>query len=316
LELKTILDSLRDELAEHNPHLTHAQLNEVWGRVEERIASEPPPRIAVIGETGVGKSSTLNALFNAGQSVGHALAETQIETELTLRLETLQGEHGEIIVYDMPGLGESIAAHDRHLQTYDRVLKDVDVGLWILDAQDRAIESVQNYLRDEISDINKAMVDRMVFALNKIDLVHPNDWVDAANMPSKAQEGNIALRIADVQSKVSEAVPTWRGRVVGYSAARRYNLPQLFASMLEGVGMSRKWVLASRKALANFFEFVDPQLLPEDRIREQGTRRSLPSDDHVVREAVRQLGEDEFASLTHNKDGFLHWLGTLVDHKT
>jgi GTP-binding protein EngB required for normal cell division len=35
-----------------------------------------PPKIALIGETGVGKSSTINALFNLGQEISHRPSST------------------------------------------------------------------------------------------------------------------------------------------------------------------------------------------------------------------------------------------------
>lgn len=52
---------------------------------------------------------------------------------------------------------------------------------------------------------------------------------------------------------------------MGYSAEKRYNLPQLFATMLEGVSLKRRWVVSSRKALADFLELVDPAYLPKEQ---------------------------------------------------
>ena len=107
------------------------------------------------------------------------------------------------------------------------------------------------------------LADRMVFALNKVDLVYPGqkDWHPLANLPSPEQERNIQGRIRDVQQKIREALPSWHGTVIGYSANNYYNLPQLFSVMLDAVPQQRQWVLASRKALADFMERVDPQLL-------------------------------------------------------
>jgi GTP-binding protein EngB required for normal cell division len=50
--------------------------DDTYSRFRERVlaAYRDPPRIALIGETGVGKSSTINGLFNAGCEVSHRRA--------------------------------------------------------------------------------------------------------------------------------------------------------------------------------------------------------------------------------------------------
>ena len=64
---QAIFKSLRDA----NPTIPQEDFDRIIADINLQIAKEPPPRVAVIGETGVGKSSTLNALFNAGQAISH-----------------------------------------------------------------------------------------------------------------------------------------------------------------------------------------------------------------------------------------------------
>lgn len=52
-------------------------------------------------------------------------------------------------------------------------------------------------------------------------------------MPSEEQEENIKRRIYDVTRKVREVIPDWSGKIIGYSADRRYNLPQPFKAWIE-----------------------------------------------------------------------------------
>ena len=273
----------------------------------------------MIGETGVGKSTTINALFNAGQGVSHTEAYTKKEVAVQVTYETVQGQQGLREVYDMPGLGESRATRSQHLETYKRVLENVDVAIWILDAQHRAFEAIQGYLIDDISKINPALTQRMAFALNKADLIFPgpNSWNPYANLPSEEQEKNLKGRIGDVESKIREALPTWEGTVIAYSALKRYNLPQLFAVMLDAVPMKRRWVVASRKALADYFEFVDPRLLPDDKKRDCRVLPQ-PSQPRTVKEVVKQMTPEEFAQefgqIKSQKD-FLEWLERTQDTK-
>lgn len=302
--LKDVLAGFIDELRRGNSAIAPSELDNVEREIRKRVDSERAPRLALIGDTGVGKSSTLNALFNAGQSVGHTTATTTAEFGMRIQIGTVQADRGELVVYDMPGLNESIATHEQHLQTYSRVLADVDVALWVLEAHHRPMEHVQMFLRNEMRQINADLVERVVFALNKVDLVHPGQtaWHPLANLPSQEQQENIEARIRDVQRLVLEALPAWRGTVIGYSAEKRYKLPQLFAVMMGAVAKKRQWILAEHKALADYLEYVDDSVLPEELKRDRP--RTVPESGSGFpdpRETLLNMSEDEFQRLVEER---------------
>lgn len=315
MNIKDIMGNMFTQLRDANPRIPNEKLEAILREVEKRVENEPAPRIALIGEAGVGKSSTLNALFGAGQSVGHRTAETQIEAEIQVKIDTMEGSKGALIVYDMPGLGESQASQERHLATYERVLKDIDVVLWILDAQYRAVKSIQDQLSSDIRRINPEIVDRIVFALNKVDLVHPGDsaWHPLANLPSEEQNNNIKARLYDVQTKIREVAPNWKGSVMGYSAVKRYNLPQLFAEMLDAVPRKRQWMLTSRKALADFLELVDPSLLPEE-VRTTVVDAAANAADDPISKALQDMTDDEFARIAKDRATLASFLNGLKNN--
>jgi small GTP-binding protein len=315
INIGELLQDLFRDLRDANPHVPQHKFDLMQQTIAKRVDREPPPNIALVGETGVGKSTTINALFNAGQGVGHTKAHTMGETAIQVTVEAVNGQQGLLEVYDMPGLGESKAKRATHFETYKRVLEKVDVAVWILDAQYRAIESIQEYLANEISSINPNLIQRMVFALNKADLVHPGPmhWHPYANLPSEEQEENIKERILDVKAKISEAVPAWNGTVIAYSALKRYNLPQLFEVMLEAVPMKRRWVVASRKALADFLELVDPRLLPEDKRPVRPAPPNAPKR-KTVEELIQEMTPEEFAQLK-SRDDLLNWVERKIDNK-
>ncbi|MDB9517049.1 50S ribosome-binding GTPase [Roseofilum reptotaenium CS-1145] len=269
MDLRGLVQSLANDLL-GDQKISEEHFEEIYDIIQDKVDNEPPPRFAFIGECGVGKSSTLNALFNAGFEVSHTEACTQQVRGIEVSFDEVEGANGALVAYDMPGLGESQLKQREHIQLYERVLKDVDVALWILDAQNRAIASVQRYLETELQTIDPRLLDRMVIALNKIELVYPGEsaWHPLANLPSEEQEANIKGRIRDVKRKIHEVLPGWKGKVIGYSAHKRYNLPHLFDAMMDAVPNKRKWVVASRKALADFLELVDPQLLPPEKRRQ------------------------------------------------
>jgi small GTP-binding protein len=274
--------------------------------VEEQIKKEPPPRVAFIGESGVGKSTTLNVLFNAGREVSNIEACTQEEAAFDVEVAK-----GAIRIYDMPGLGESLKKRDQHLATYKRVLESADVALWILDAQYRAVESIQRYLAEELKTINPAITNKMVFALNKADLVHPADWVPFANLPSEEQKNNIEARILDIRNKIREAVPTWDGDVIGYSALRYYNLKVLFLAMLDAMPRERRWVLGSREALADYLDTLDEEL----RIKLTGSQSLTKTPQEQVTDLLANMTEEQRAELLKNDESVGSFFTRLMNGK-
>lgn len=299
---RELFDKFMDEFRAGNPDISPDDVEAIRRETLARMENEPPPRVAFIGQSGVGKSTTLNALFHAGQLVNHYQAQTQEPVEIAVA-------SGALVVYDMPGLGESRAKHTVHRDAYEKVLADVDVALWVLDGPNRDIEAVQEYLEDEIARINPRLVQRLVVGLNKVDNIHPGQlaWIPGYNLPSDEQEANIQGRVADVRAKLREVLPKWGGAVVPYSAELRYNLPQLFDAMLDAVPKGRQWVLATRKALADFLGLVDPDVMPLE-LRDRHPSHSGRITQIEILERVRSLSDNEFAEVARSRGGLEAWL--------
>lgn len=224
-------------------------------KAETEKAANTPPRIALIGETGVGKSSTINSLFNAGREVSHTQACTQSAQEVCYT-----GSKGDILVTDMPGIGEDVDADEKHLETYRSVLPDRDVVLWVFKADNRAITNIQRTVK---SLVEQRILDpkHLVIGLNQIDLVQPGHWDAAINMPSEEQEASIIARTRDIEQKLRRVCSLPDNRVVPYSATRGYATDQLLQAMLDACDRRRQWALFERADCADFKALVDPNLL-------------------------------------------------------
>lgn len=217
------------------------------------------PKITVIGKTGVGKSSTINALFGSSLAISHTKSCTQLE-------EMVQVNKGSksLIVFDMPGLLEDIEADEVHKQTYSRVIPQCDVAVWVLDAADRAIAADQSAIRDVVGPANPALLDRLVIGLNKVDEIQPGTWIESANVPSPTQKKSIERRIEDIIEKLLKVCPRLRSdRIIPYSATKRYRLTKLRNAMEAACPPERMWVLKSRESLADYRELVDKSVLDE-----------------------------------------------------
>lgn len=233
------------ELSEQG--VTAEVLKAVQKQVEEEAAK--PPRIALLGETGVGKSSTINSLFNEGLEVSHTKACTKIETEVI-------GKAGEkIVIVDLPGVGEDLEADEEHFSTYARVLPGVDIALWIIKADNRAMTNVQRAIQRLVED--KALdPKRLVVAINQVDTVQPGAWDEVINQPSVEQEVTIEARRKDIVSKIRRIVPLADAHVVAYSATKFYNLELLVHAMVKACEKRRGWLLSERAACADFNALV------------------------------------------------------------
>lgn len=245
-EVRTIEANLTIEKKEQVEKLVRQKREEELNR---------PPTIAIIGKTGVGKSSTINSLFNTNLGVSHSEACTQIATPIKLT-----NGKGEIIIYDMPGLGEDIDKDEEHKLQYRDILPKCDVVLWMMNIADREMSSQQLYIKE----ISTYLDGRLVVCANKADLVHPEDWNTKFNIPSNEQSKILEKRITDIRLRLCKIIPQLNEEVIiYYSATKRYRLDALFGAMLEACPKHRGWVLNDRIDLADYTELIDKDILKQ-----------------------------------------------------
>lgn len=242
--------------------VTEDEKTQMLKELQHAYDGEPPPTIAVVGETGVGKSTTLNALFNAGAAVGHSRPTTKKSDQFSVHIYDHQGNKGNIHVLDLPGLGESIQKADHILGLYEEWLPKADVILWVHPVGDRMLEFTQRQIGTIFSGVNEHLISRLVFGLNKADAIHPGDWRRHANIPSEVQ----LVHLEDAAKNFSEVVSTvlpdhLPPRMVTYSGLARYQLPLLFRLLMDAMPANRRWVLEQRMDIADFKELADPQFI-------------------------------------------------------
>lgn len=257
-----------------------AQIRATEQAIEEKIRAEADPRIALIGFTGVGKTSTLNALFNAGRPISDVRACTQEAHELRADVAEYTGARGKVIVYDMPGLGEDITADKKHLGTYERVLPRIDVAVWTFQAADRAMSPMQSALLNLAEHLGPSFLPKLMFAVNKADATAPGEgaWNTTINVPSPQQRKNIEEFERYILEKVHQVAPRLKPEIVTYSARRRYRLDVLMTAMVASIPPARRWVLDQRADVADYRETIDPKYLAliEQHAEELGARGHRP----------------------------------------
>lgn len=227
---------------------------EIKRRMIEEL--EYPTHIAVIGKTGTGKTSTINALFGTDWDISHVRGATKEE-----QVYILEGDRGRLKISDLPGFAEDIDTEERYRKIYTRVLNECDVALLILKADTRDMLEVQRFLRDVVSKSINNFAKRIVVGLNQVDLVQPGKWLDKPNIPSPEQRESIESIIKERVESIRKVCKIKPKQVVAYSAKRQYHLVQLFEAMINCT-VGEAWVLDAKKKIANYLELIDPKYLP------------------------------------------------------
>ena len=235
------------------------EIAQITKQLKNDINNIPLPKIAIIGFTGVGKSTTLNALFNAGQPTSNVRPCTSYEAPIIGEVSKYTGSRGSVIIYDMPGLGEDIYSDKRHLETYKRVLPIVDIAVWTFHVGDRSMTPMQQALQILIEYLGDDFQERLMFAINKADAISPGElaWNTTLNAPSPEQRKNITELESYVREKIQQIMPRWKGSIVTYSAKTRFKISQLMTAMIESLPKDRRWVLGAMADVADPSELMN-----------------------------------------------------------
>ncbi|MBQ4407466.1 MAG: 50S ribosome-binding GTPase [Bacteroidales bacterium] len=213
---------------------------------------EKPFRVAVIGQSGVGKSTTLNSVFGLKNYTSNLAEGT---TEIVEKIFPLR-DGFKLSIYDMPGLNNDVDKDIEYEKLYKKILPDCDVIVYIINAHSRDFGEDCRILKEVVLPIcnNNQIRENMVLAVNKIDTIgeniDPNDpelqWDVFRNEPTKKLKAAIKTKLGDIVDKLIDErlLGTAEGfaqhQVVFYSAVFNYNL-QDFIRAISKAG-KRGWI--------------------------------------------------------------------------
>jgi len=192
-------------------------------RYTKKKLTEVIPRIGVMGKTGVGKSSLCNAIFQQDIcKVSHVEACTR-------KLEELQIDVGgrKLTLIDLPGVGESEARDIEYKTLYQELIPTLDLILWVIKADDRALGPDENFYKNVIKPLRAE--DKILFVINQADKIEPSyEWDGSKKRPSATQIENLERKEIDIYSRLFEN----NNGCIAVSAPLKYNISNLVKKMV------------------------------------------------------------------------------------
>ena len=206
-----------------------------------------PLDVALVGATGVGKSSTLNALFGeAVAKVGTGVApETQVVSEYRV--------NDVFRVHDSAGFGDGLAAdvkHATHLS--DLLLKSfvqidaqrngfVDLALVILDGSSRDLGTTFKLLEQVV--LSCIEPERVIVAINQADMAMKGRfWNDHTKQPEMELLTFLQEKAQSTQQRIKQSTGLQISQPVFYSASQNYNIDVLCNHIIAHIPRGRRLV--------------------------------------------------------------------------
>lgn len=162
-----------------------------------------PLNILIIGGTGVGKSSTINAIYGEDRVKVGSDAKPQTQEIEKYKISK------NITLYDSPGLGEGSEKDKQHMDKIHRLLQEkdeyghakIDLALVVIDATVKGLGQEYNtikYLLDVLGDSK-----RILIGLNKCDCVESERFFDRVNNKlAERQERFLQEKVIDLRERV------------------------------------------------------------------------------------------------------------------
>lgn len=182
------------------------------------------PTIGLMGKTGAGKSSLINALFQFQLS---PVSDVSGCTRQTQRFSMSMNNHVLTFV-DLPGVGENLERDKEYHQLYRNLLPELDLIIWVLKADDRAWSSDEQCYRF-LTEQCGYQSERFLFVLNQADKIEPcRQWDEHNHQPSLEQVANLELKQQAVITAFKPHHP-----VMMVSAAEGYQLTALAEQLIQ-----------------------------------------------------------------------------------
>lgn len=202
--------------------------------------------ILIVGACGCGKSSTINALFNADiAKVGYGVdAQTQVVSGY---------KQENLFLHDTPGLGESTEKDKEHIKKIKNVLREVDDdGNAIIDVVLVIVDGSHRDMRSSFELINNVIIPnmqdkkRILVGINRCDLaLDGRGWIHQYNYPNEELLSRLKEKAESVKRRIKEDTGV-DVEPVFYSALYKYNISKLLSYLVKSAPVTKRVFFAEK----------------------------------------------------------------------
>lgn len=204
----------------------------------------PPLNVLLIGVTGVGKSSTINALL------GNEAAKVGIGTNPETKDIQCYKINDYLCLFDTPGLGDSPHDDVEHLKKITSYLEEsyskdgvrgriIDKVLVVMDGSSRDFGKITEVLNSYI--FNTIESENVWFAVNQADMaMKGHHWNKDSATPDDKLEEFLAEKAESVKKRIEESTGKTVNMPVCYSAEYGFNIAKLVDFIIENSHSQRK----------------------------------------------------------------------------
>lgn len=253
-----------------NP-LAAYRLNEIENRIRNL-----PLNIMLVGPTGVGKSSTINALLGEENAkVGYGVNPETMETKAYRFNQYIK-------IWDTPGLGDSPEQDKIHAKKIKSLLRKkykkddvvlgrtIDLVLVIIDGSRRDIGTVfsfvHNIIMPEIDNKN------ILFIVNQADMaMKGRHFNEETGKPDKTLEAYLKDQSESIKNRIKESTGLTICNPIVYSATNRFNMNAILDFIID----NNEWEM---RKFANHFEYMGSRYYDEDITFEMQKRKNTNQD--------------------------------------
>lgn len=236
-------------------------MNSFFNRIAVEMSSRQllvPLDVLLVGATGVGKSSTINAIFGSEQAKVGTGCDPETQNIAAYRV------HDYFRVHDSAGLGDgksNDASHAKNIMSElmrkASVKGDpspygfIDLVMVILDGSSRDMGTTYQLLQDTILPFFDPK--RIIVVINQADMAMKGRYWDyARKTPEQKLVEFLDEKVSSIQLRLHEATGVKIRKPVYYSAYHQYNLEKVMQLVIDALPTKRRLIQVSEQGKVLF----------------------------------------------------------------
>ena len=203
-----------------------------------------PLDLLIVGATGSGKSTTLNAILQRNEAqIGYGADPETMDTNYYMLNNFIR-------IWDSPGLGDEVEIDNEHKKKISDLLTKkyqrnyesygfIDMVLVIIDASSRDIGTEYDLINNVI--LKHISPDRVLIAVNKADFaMYGRHWNSDSNQPDSTLLYTLDEKVTSVKKRIAESTGLNVPKPVYYSAEHEYNITKLLDFIINNIPTTKR----------------------------------------------------------------------------